>query len=79
MKISDLIEMLETERRIHGDIEVHVQATEVDSEGWVAFGGSYYGQPYDVKPFRSTEELVLHFDKVIHSEDIGAIVYELGR
>ena len=79
MKISDLIEMLENERRIHGDIEVHVRATEVDDEGSVVFGGSYYGQPYDVKSLRRTEELVLYFDKVIHSEDIGTIVYELSR
>lgn len=69
MKISDLIEMLEQEKRIHGDLKVHIQATEIGEDGDVVAGGGYYDRPYEIKTWRHTTELIVSFDKVVIVDD----------
>lgn len=69
MKISDLIKMLEQEKGIHGDLEIHVQATEIDKDGDVIAGGGYYGDPYGIKKLHPTDEMAICFDKVVFVDD----------
>lgn len=84
MKLSELIEMLETEKRIHGDIGVHIQATEIDGSGQIAAGYEinklcmishvtagigYYGAPYEINKLSRTGEMAVCFDKVVFTDD----------
>lgn len=69
MKISELIKMLENEKGIHGDIDVHIQATEIDEDGSVVAGGGYYGSPYEIRLLKSINDMAVCFDKVVFCDD----------
>lgn len=69
MKISELIEMLETEKRIHGDIKVHIQATGIDGSGQIAAGVGYYGVPRYPTTDLNRSGLLACFDKVVPAND----------
>lgn len=76
MKISELIEMLEKEKSIHGDLEVITTAIEIDEDGDVAAGGGYYGEPYEIGKWPNSDKMLIRFDKVLYSSEIETVYSE---
>ena len=64
MRLDELIEKLQAEREIHGDIEVTVQGLWINKDGEVSEGSPVSLSPYDLMANKG--DVIVAFERVVY-------------